>query len=136
MIDLKKKRKSHNKASRKYEKTEKGKVTRKRYLDSEKGKKFLEKKAKIKKSRSQQIKHGLKHIYNMTVEQYNQMLVDQNGVCSLCRKPELDRRLGVDHNHETSEIRSLLCRRCNFLVGYVENNVDLVKQILKYIYDV
>ena len=81
----------------------------------------------------QQHKLGLKCLYNMTVEQYNQMLAEQNGVCFFCKKPELDRRLSVDHNHKTDKIRSLLCRQCNFLVGHVENNIDLVKQILKYI---
>ena len=54
-------------------------------------------------------------------------------VCFLCKKPELDRRLSVDHNHKTGKIRSLLCRQCNFLVGYVENNVNLVKRILNYL---
>ncbi|MCK5607318.1 hypothetical protein KAR91_35875 [Candidatus Pacearchaeota archaeon] len=79
------------------------------------------------------LRHNLKHEYGMTVEQYNQMFADQNGVCFLCGKPELDRRLSVDHNHETGKIRSLLCRRCNMCVGIFENDIDLVKQILKYI---
>ena len=129
----KKGKEAHGKACRKYGKTEKGEVVRTRYLNSEKGKRLLARNAKIKKSDLQQYKDCIKHNYGITIEQYNQMFVEQKGVCFLCKKPELDRRLGVDHNHDTGEIRSLLCRQCNFLVGHIENNVSMVKQILKYI---
>ena len=100
-------KKCQHKLSKKYRQTEKGKMVVTR--------------------------HNLKRGYGMTIEQYNQMLADQNGVCFLCGKPELHRRLCVDHNHETGEIRKLLCTKCNWNGGYIENNVDLGKQILKYI---
>ena len=59
--------------------------------------------------------------YNITVEQYDQMLADQGGVCAICKKPPLKNRLHVDHDHACCDrvgscgkcIRGLLCSSCN-----------------------
>jgi hypothetical protein len=66
----------------------------------------------------------LKRFWNITLEQYNEMLEKQNGVCAICKKPELSTRgrvknqsLAVDHCHETGKIRELLCMDCNQTLG-------------------
>jgi|SRR6187551_2418154 len=74
--------------------------------------------------------------YGITIEQYNEMLAKQNGVCAICKQPEVllapngePRNLCVDHDHSccTSQrtcgkcIRGLLCQRCNVALGYLEN---------------
>lgn len=44
----------------------------------------------------------------------------QDGKCAICKKPqsEFKKRLNLDHNHKTLQIRGLLCYRCNkFVVG-------------------
>lgn len=44
----------------------------------------------------------------------------QAGACALCGKSEtlFKRRLNLDHNHKTLQIRGLLCYYCNkFVVG-------------------
>jgi hypothetical protein len=60
----------------------------------------------------------------MTLEQYNEMLEKQNGVCAICKKPELSTRgraknqsLAVDHCHDTGKVRELLCMECNQTLG-------------------
>lgn len=56
--------------------------------------------------------------YGITLEQYDRMAGAQRGRCYLCRQePTNDKRLFVDHNHETGEVRGLLCFQCNFLEG-------------------
>ena len=40
--------------------------------------------------------------------------------------------LSVDHNHTTSEIRGLLCSRCNMYVGVVENE-ELLCKVQEYL---
>ena len=39
------------------------------------------------------------------------------GPCTICETESL---LVQDHNHETGEIRSLICHGCNYQVGLVE----------------
>lgn len=49
-----------------------------------------------------------------------QLSIAQNGRCGVCGKSESEfkRRLAVDHNHKTGQVRGLLCYRCNkFVVG-------------------
>ena len=65
-------------------------------------------------------KSNLKRKYNMTLEQYDQMFETQGGVCAICGLPELMKRLAVDHNHKTGEIRGLLCYSCNTKLGWFE----------------
>jgi hypothetical protein len=55
----------------------------------------------------------LKYHYGITLEQYAEILEAQGGVCLLCQKPPTEKRLAVDHNHETGLVRGLLHRTCN-----------------------
>ena len=62
--------------------------------------------------------------YGITLEQYNQMLDAQGGVCAICKKPETAkgnhgtaRELAVDHCHDTGKVRGLLCSQCNTAIG-------------------
>ena len=64
-------------------------------------------------------RHNLKRKYGLTEAAYSKMLLDQDGVCAICRKPETRfcngtlASLSVDHDHETGKIRGLLCIKCN-----------------------
>jgi hypothetical protein len=44
---------------------------------------------------------------------YEALLAAQGGGCAICDHPPRTRRLHVDHDHKTGEIRGLLCHRCN-----------------------
>lgn len=57
--------------------------------------------------------------YGVTEDQYIEMYNALNGKCPLCNKWYKD--LAIDHNHETGEVRGLLCISCNRVLGYVEN---------------
>ena len=80
--------------------------------------------------------------YGITVEDYEEMLEAQGGVCAICAKHEWAKskgkvvRLSVDHNHTTGAVRSLICRRCNVAVGVMENDGDyLVDRVRAYLED-
>lgn len=70
----------------------------------------------------------LKHRYGITPEEYASLLLKQNGVCAICRKPETKIRggtvvqLSVDHDHVTGAIRGLLCMACNLMIGNALDN--------------
>lgn len=47
----------------------------------------------------------------------------QGGVCALCDNGPSTERLFVDHDHRTGRVRALLCRSCNYKVGWLEKLV-------------
>lgn len=48
-------------------------------------------------------------------------LAAQGGVCALCGMPLADAAV-ADHNHTTGQMRGVLHRSCNSLLGVLENN--------------
>jgi len=83
----------------------------------------------------------LKKRFGITLEEYNFLLDKQNGVCAICSEPEKrrdhrtkkPRALAVDHNHDTGEIRGLLCTDCNTGLGLLQDDPELLKLALSYL---
>lgn len=72
--------------------------------------------------------------FKITIEEYLQMLNEQNEVCAICNEPcALGRRLAVDHDHKTGRVRGLLCSRCNTSIGKFNDDVSLLKSAIKYL---
>ena len=81
-------------------------------------------------------RYHLKHNYGITPEEYDKMLMEQGGVCAMCKKDDPKHyhdRLVVDHNHKTGEVRSLLCNPCNTLIGLANEDVDLLMTAAAYL---
>lgn len=78
--------------------------------------------------------------YGLTVEQYEAMLEAQEGVCAICEQPETKTSrasrvhlLAVDHDHATGAVRSLLCNRCNQVLGLMLDDPDLLRAAAHYV---
>lgn len=73
--------------------------------------------------------------YNMTKEDYNNLLAKQQGRCAGCGLIALEgqRRLSVDHCHSTLEIRGLLCNSCNSLLGCAKDQAQTLKNLARYL---
>lgn len=63
--------------------------------------------------------------YGITPAEYRALYRAQGGRCYVCRKADgSTRRLGVDHDHLTGEVRGLVCtgsrdpKTCNRLIAY------------------
>jgi protein-arginine kinase activator protein McsA len=56
----------------------------------------------------------------------------QNGQCAICKKVQA-RTLHVDHCHNSSKVRGLLCQKCNMAIGLFNDNSDLLKKAIKYL---
>lgn len=57
------------------------------------------------------------------IEKYNQLFQAQGGCCYICKRFPKTKKLSVDHNHKTGDVRKLLCFRCNkLLVSYHDLN--------------
>ena len=50
--------------------------------------------------------------------------------CEICGSTE---RLCIDHDHKTGEVRGLLCNRCNFALGFINDDMNLIENSIKYI---
>jgi hypothetical protein len=85
-----------------------------------------------KKGPDSQRQHQLKHRYGITIEEYETMLEAQGGVCAVCGSPPKRKRLHVDHDHETGDVRALLCAPCNTALAVVENST-LLQDLLNYL---
>lgn len=79
----------------------------------------------------------LRHMYGISLEQYNDMLKAQNGCCAICKRPDNKLNNGahqhftVDHRHSDKKVRGLLCHSCNKNVGIVEKHLDPIQSYLK-----
>ena len=76
----------------------------------------------------------LKRDYGITLQQYNEMLETQGGVCAICKKTcSRGKQLCVDHCHVTGEVRMLLCPRCNVGLGSFGDDPALLKEAIQYL---
>lgn len=74
---------------------------------------------------------SLRRKFGLTVADYEEILQEQKGVCKICGKPcATGNRLAVDHNHDTGQVRGLLCYRCNTHLGWLECHKDEVVNYL------
>lgn len=73
----------------------------------------------------------LARMYNITPDQYEDLLAAQDGHCALCTTtPEQNGGvLCVDHDHDTGIVRGLLCDICNLRVPSTER----LRAILAYV---
>ena len=78
-------------------------------------------------------RESMMRIYGITPEEYERMLFIQDGVCAICERPPGKRRLAIDHNHATGEIRALLCNTCNVALGCMRDDPVLLETAAKYI---
>ena len=73
--------------------------------------------------------------YGITVEEYDVLYEEQNRGCAICFAPtgSNNKRLAVDHNHETGEVRGLLCDDCNIGLGKFKDNPNLLDTAINYL---
>lgn len=78
--------------------------------------------------------YRLKARYGLSLDQYNQLLLSQQGGCAICgQQSTLQRRLDVDHNHKTGKVRGLLCNTCNQAMGVAKDSPDLLRKMAAYL---
>ena len=110
----------------------------------------LDRKKKYTWSPDQFRNYRLKKRYGITLEEYNVILESQNHCCAICNvhiddyetqvkgKSKFTQRpngqnLSVDHNHETGEIRGLLCYVCNLMLGNAKDSIELLEKAIDYL---
>lgn len=72
---------------------------------------------------------------------YQEMLLEQGGVCAICAQPERapdkasgkTKDLAIDHDHATGAIRALLCSNCNRGLGLFNDDDGLLAKAQTYV---
>ncbi len=84
--------------------------------------------------------HNLQKRYGISVDEYKTLLANHNFACAIC-KVEIPDALGykgkgsgvVDHNHETGDVRGILCSKCNLVLGHARESTDILYQAIVYL---
>ena len=66
----------------------------------------------------------IERTYKITSLMYKILIKFQGGRCYACPATGRSRRLSVDHNHQTGEVRMMLCNACNNVVGHFKDNPE------------
>lgn len=89
---------------------------------------------RVERRRTTQRAATLHTRYGITIAEYDQLLVLQERVCAICKKPcSSGKRLAVDHDHKSGKTRGLLCRKCNRGVGLFDDNLELMQKAMDYL---
>lgn len=78
----------------------------------------------------------LKSEYGLTLSDYEELLVSQEGRCKICRvKLKPGGHTHIDHCHTKGDVRGLLCTNCNRGLGHFQDSTENLTNAIKYLGD-
>jgi hypothetical protein len=78
-------------------------------------------------------KRHLERKYSITPAQFDVMIEAQGNRCAICDTPEPKKGWHVDHCHDTSKVRGILCGHCNVGIGHLRDNVTNLREAAAYL---
>lgn len=79
----------------------------------------------------------LRRTYGISAEDFDTAHARRKGRCDICGRRHDRRhnggRLYVDHDHDTGEIRGLLCSTCNSTLGRAGDTAESLRRLLAYV---
>jgi len=83
-------------------------------------------------------RYNLASKYQINEAHYATMLDRQHGRCAICEQAQDDsgdakKLLQVDHDHDTGQVRGLLCPCCNKALGLFKDRPAVVERAFKYL---
>ena len=77
---------------------------------------------------------NVKKLYGITLDAAEYIFFKQGNACAICKTEEPGGNgWHIDHNHETSYIRGILCHRCNVGIGFLRDDVQIVRNAVHYL---
>jgi len=83
---------------------------------------------------------NLQRRYGLSVDEYQTLLANQNFACPICEveisntiEYKGKRPVAVDHNHETGDVRGILCSMCNLMLGHARENTSILYRAIVYL---
>jgi hypothetical protein len=74
--------------------------------------------------------------YNLSLNEYNELLRKQDGRCAICSTSDPKgptSQFCVDHCHKTGRVRGLLCNHCNTGLGKLGDTIESLKKAIRYL---
>jgi hypothetical protein len=88
-------------------------------------------KAHLADTYDRRVNNMLQKKYGITFAEREAMIQKQNDTCPIC-KGGLDKP-HVDHCHDSGEVRGILCRSCNLILGYAKDDIDTLVRAIAYL---
>ncbi len=77
--------------------------------------------------------HHIARKYGLTQEDWEKLYDEQLGRCAICRTPFGGIKVCIDHDHLTGSVRGFLCTRCNFAIGYLQDDPERCESAARYL---
>lgn len=79
--------------------------------------------------------YNIKTKYNASKSWYLFTLTKQGHKCAICEttQKEHNKRLAVDHSHNSGKLRGLLCANCNTAIGLLKEDEEIFMKALSYL---
>lgn len=80
-----------------------------------------------------------KRKFGISLKDYDDMLKKQDGKCAICKTKDPEghgkkyKRFSIDHNHETGDVRGLLCVNCNLALGGFKDSIKNLLNAIEYL---
>jgi hypothetical protein len=73
--------------------------------------------------------------YGLTYEQWEKMRETESHSCMICgiTEAEIDKKLDVDHCHNSGKVRGILCNPCNNMIGHAKDNIAVLQAAAAYL---
>ena len=73
--------------------------------------------------------------YNLSEEEWVNLLNKQKGCCAICGASLtfITNGYAVDHNHKTDEVRGILCGTCNMALGLFKDSPKILQEARRYL---
>jgi hypothetical protein len=72
----------------------------------------------------------LKKRYGIGADEFDELVRQQGGVCAICGRENPEH---VDHDHDTGEVRGILCFNCNGGLGQFRDSIDALRAAAAYL---
>lgn len=71
--------------------------------------------------------------HGITPEEFWAMYEEQDGCCPICDEVVEAEDSAIDHNHETGQVRGILCKTCNRALGLLKDSPSNLSRAFDYL---
>lgn len=68
-------------------------------------------------------------LYNLTTTQ----ALEITNNCHLCNRSLTNKKVCIDHDHQTGLVRGILCSSCNISLGVFGDNIEGLMKVIEYL---